>query len=102
MEGRERFGAEALMPKVSGKDVEKANGRKNRAGQCFLNFDVAIDDFGVAGQTSGNEALDVTPVKIFVESYAIEPRCGVKGFELAERRGRARENGSGKPEKDAQ
>ncbi len=44
LQGRERFGAEDLMPKIGGENVEKAHRREDRTGQRSLNFDVMIDD----------------------------------------------------------
>ena len=88
MQGRERLRVEDEVPQIGSENVEKPHRRQNRAGERLLNFDVAIDDRGIIAQSDPNEAVDVTAVKIFIKTDAVESRQGVDHAELMQRRRR--------------
>ena len=73
------------MPEISGENVEEANRRQNRSGQCLLLLPVAFDDLRVGDQSNMNKLVRVIAIKSFVETQLITPWQRMQGNETAER-----------------
>jgi len=69
------------MPNVAGEDEEEAYRRQNRAGQFFLDVDVALDKVGIRCDSAFTQRIDVMAVQPFIESSSVEPRRGVENPE---------------------
>ena len=64
------------MPNISREDVKKPQRRQNRAGQFFLDVDVALNNVGVGTEPAFAQGIDVFAIESFVETDLVE--CGLR------------------------
>src|SRR2546421_11309645 len=76
------------MPSVSREDVKKPQRRQNRAGQFFLDVNVALNNVGVRTESAFTQGVDVFAIKSFVETDLVECGLRMKNCDGMQRRAR--------------
>ena len=101
MERAKGLGPEQKMPKVSGENVEKPDGRKNRSGQSLLKLDVVVDDFRIGEQADSAQVGDIAAIQTFIDAQTLHFWFGMKRLEKMNRAAWLGEDRVRHPQKDS-
>src|SRR2546421_4590367 len=73
------------MPSVSREDVKKPQRRQNRAGQFFLDVNVALNNVGIRTEPAFAQGIDVFAIESFIETDLVERRLRMKNGDEMQR-----------------